>query len=100
MSKHVEAEYERLEKDFMKVYGTVHTCGNCLYTTTCIRMKIQHSRVSEKVKQEMMAKLAPFVTVFDIENYKPNNCVKVMQFIKVYKCERFKFDRGGTKDGV
>ena len=94
MSKHVEAEYERLEKIFMKVYGTVHACGNCKYTTSCKRMKIQNTRLSKNKKSELMVKLAPFVTDFEIENHKPKNCDKILQFIKVYKCDNFVFDGG------
>ena len=94
MNKHVAAEYERERKMFMKQYGEVHACGQCVHTTSCMRIKIQNSRFGKNKKAELMTKLAPFVTDFEIENHKPKNCEKLLQFIKVYKCDNFVFDGG------
>ena len=94
MSKDVNGQYERLEKIFMKQYGKVHAYGECIHTTTCMRMKIQNSRIGKEKKYELMVKLAPFVTDFEVENHKPKNCDKILQFIKVYKCKNFVFDGG------
>lgn len=98
MSKHVEAEYARLGKAFMQVYGTVHACGNCKYTTTCIRMRIQNLRISRGKMQKMLNQFAKFITRYEIEDYKPNNCEKTFKFIKVYDCKKFKLDTGGTNE--
>lgn len=94
MSVDVNGQYEVMQKRFMKQYGTVHACGECVHTTTCMRMKIQNTRLSKNKKSELMVKLAPFVTDFEIENHKPKNCDKILQFIKVYKCNNFVFDGG------
>ena len=94
MNKSASFQYEKLEKKFMKNYGQVHACGECKHTTTCIRMNIQYARVSLNKKNELMKKLAPFVKDFVIEKHKLKNCDKILQFIKVYQCERFEFDGG------
>lgn len=94
MSKDVNGQYERLEKIFMKHYGEVHACGECIHTTSCMRMKIQNSRFGREKKYKLMTELAPFVTDFEVENHKPKNCDKILQFIKVYKCNNFVFDGG------
>jgi len=94
MNGQAEAIYKRLENVFKKKYGTTHICGECIYTTKCARIKIQDLRVDKEKKYELMCKLAPFVTEFEIENHKPKNCDKILQFIKVYKCNNFVFDGG------
>ena len=43
MNKYIAASYENQKKKFLKSYGTVHICGDCMHTTLCSRMKVQNS---------------------------------------------------------
>lgn len=95
MSKHSDAEYNNLEKRFMKTYGQEHLCGNCIHTFDCPRMKIQGIKNLSK-KRVLMQRL-DFVKSFTIEPLERNlENINKMYFISVFVCERFKFDKGAN----
>ena len=94
MNKHIAAEYERQRQIFMRKYGTIHICGECIHTTLCNRMKVQNSRFRKTDKIGLLKKLAPFVTDFEIGTYQPKGQQKPIDFVKVYKCDKFVYDGG------
>ena len=96
MNKTIEAQYNAFENRFMKDYGNVHLCGNCIHTFDCRRMRVQNIRNMQRQKN-LMAKL-PFVKSFKIEPLKdlPATCKNGINFVSVYDCERFKFDKGAN----
>lgn len=94
MNKYIAASYENQKKKFLKSYGTVHICGDCMHTTLCSRMKVQNSGFNKEKKIAMLKKLAPFITDYEIETYQPKGQLNPINFVKVYKCDKFVFDGG------
>lgn len=83
------SRYESIKKRVLRQYGTEHLCGNCFYTTTCERAIIQGVKNAEK-KRKLMHINAPFVTKFEIEEYRDRH--NGDGFIKVYECDKFEFE--------
>lgn len=96
MNKCLEAQYNMLEKRFMKTYGEEHLCGNCVHMFNCPRLRIQSIQNYER-KKRLMQKLK-FVKKFEIEPLDTNfdNKNRIF-FASVLKCEHFKFDKGENK---
>jgi hypothetical protein len=94
MNKTVEAQYNMLERRFIKEYGSVHLCGNCTHTFECKRMRIQNIRNIQRQKN-LMAKL-PFVKSFKVEPLLETQVPygHGINFVSVFDCERFEFDKG------
>lgn len=81
--------YEKMKDKLLKEYGTKHLCGECKYTTKCVRNIIQIGNDASK-KRELMLKYAPFVTKFAIEHYSKTH--RQTGFVAVYECDKFEFE--------
>lgn len=80
--------YSKMGDKVYKKYGTEHLCGNCKYTTTCARAKIQCVN-NKGIKSYLMETYAPFVKHFEVETLTRNK--KDEGFVAVYDCEKFEF---------
>ena len=93
MAYDYDATYEIVKKKFMKNYGTVHLCGNCIHTFDCPRMKLQCSNKEKAEIEQLMSRCVPFATNIGIEEYLPKGQKKVRRFINVYECDKFVFEK-------
>lgn len=93
MAYDYDATYEIVKKKFMKNYGTVHLCGNCIHTFDCPRMKLQCSNKEKDKIEQLMSRCVPFATKIVVEEYIPNYNGKVYRFINVFECDKFVFEK-------